>query len=97
MTQISISDVQKLASLSALELTDKESESLARDIINILGYVEQLNAIDTEGVEPTYQVNQPRTVVRKDVVIDYGVTQADLLKNAADTQDNQVKVPRVLE
>ena len=96
MTNISVNDVQKLAQLSALSLTEDEVVSLANELTNILGYVEQLSEIDTEGVEPTYQVTGLHTVTRKDEIIDYGVSQEELLKNAPDVQDAQMKVPRVL-
>jgi aspartyl-tRNA(Asn)/glutamyl-tRNA(Gln) amidotransferase subunit C len=96
MTNISVNHVQKLAQLSALSLTEDEVVSLANELTNILGYVEQLSEIDTEGVEPTYQVTGLHTVTRKDEIIDYGVSQEELLKNAPDVQDAQMKVPRVL-
>ena len=96
MSTISVHDVQKLAQLSALSLSDDEVASLASELSHILGYVEQLNDVDTEGVEPTYQVTGLHTVTRPDEIIDYGVSQEDLLKNAPDVQDGQMKVPRVL-
>jgi aspartyl-tRNA(Asn)/glutamyl-tRNA(Gln) amidotransferase subunit C len=96
MSTISVNDVQKLAQLSALSLSDDEVASLANELTNILGYVEQLNDVDTDGVEPTYQVTGLHTVTRPDEIIDYGVSQQDLLKNAPDVQDGQMKVPRVL-
>jgi aspartyl-tRNA(Asn)/glutamyl-tRNA(Gln) amidotransferase subunit C len=96
MSTISVNDVQKLAQLSALSLSDEQVASLADELTHILGYVEQLNDINTEGVEPTYQVTGLHTVTRPDTVIDYGVSQAELLKNAPDVMDGQMKVPRVL-
>jgi aspartyl-tRNA(Asn)/glutamyl-tRNA(Gln) amidotransferase subunit C len=97
MTTISVSDVQKLAKLSALHVSDDNATMLASELTHILGYVEQLNSVDTTGIEPTYQVNGLSTVTRPDEVVNYGVSQEDLLKNAPDVQDAQVKVPRVLE
>lgn len=97
MTTISVSDVQKLAKLSALDVSDDDAVLLAGELTHILGYVEQLNSVDTTGIEPTYQVNGLSTVTRPDEIINYGVSQAELLKNAPDIQDSQVKVPRVLE
>jgi aspartyl-tRNA(Asn)/glutamyl-tRNA(Gln) amidotransferase subunit C len=96
MSTISVQDVQKLAQLSALNLNDDEVAALVGELNHILGYVEQLNDVDTEGVEPTYQVTGLHTVTRPDEIIDYGVSQQDLLKNAPDVQDGQMKVPRVL-
>ena len=97
MTTISIADVQKLAKLSALTLTDEQVEKMSQELTEILHYVEQLNEVDTEGVEPTYQVNGLENVTRPDEIIDYGIDQANLLKNAAEQQNGSIKVPRVIE
>ena len=97
MSTISIADVQKLAQLSALTITDDQATTMTDELNEILGYVEQLNEVDTEGVEPTYQVNGLENVTRPDEIVDMGVSQADLLKNAPQQQDGSIKVPRVLE
>ena len=97
MSTISIADVQKLAQLSALTITDEQAHTMTDELNEILGYVEQLNEVDTNGVEPTYQVNGLENVTRSDEIAAMGVSQADLLKNAPDSQDGSIKVPRVLE
>lgn len=97
MNAISIDDVKKLARLSALSMSDEEAVNMQTDLTQILGYVEQLQAVDTEGVEPTYQVHYLETVTRPDEVIDYGISQEGLLKNAPKQADGSVVVPRVLE
>jgi len=97
MTQISRDDVLHLAQLSSLELSgEAEINGLQNDISNILGYVEKLNELNTDGIEPTYQVTDLENVWRDDAVIDYGVTREDLLARAPESADNQVKVPKVL-
>jgi aspartyl-tRNA(Asn)/glutamyl-tRNA(Gln) amidotransferase subunit C len=96
MTVISRDDVQHLAQLSSLQLTDEELNSLQADIGNILGYIEQLGELDTTGVEPTYQVTGLENVWRDDVVIDSDVTREGLLALSTEAIDNQVKVPKVL-
>lgn len=96
MTQISREDVLHLAQLSSLQLTDDEITGLQTDISNILGYVEQLGKLNTEGVEPTYQVTGLSNVWRADSVINYGISREALLKLSAEVIDNQVKVPKVL-
>ncbi len=97
MSTISLDDVKKLAGLSALSLSDEQLENMKTDLGAILGYVEQLGSVDTDGVEPTYQVNGIETVVRDDEIIDYGISQADLLKNAPKHDKGTIVVPRVLE
>jgi aspartyl-tRNA(Asn)/glutamyl-tRNA(Gln) amidotransferase subunit C len=96
MTQISRDDVQHLAQLSSLALTDDEVTSLQADIGNILGYVEKLSELDTVGIEPTYQVTDLSNVWRQDVIDDYGIDRAALLALAADSSSDQIKVPKVL-
>lgn len=96
MTQISRDDVLYLAQLSNLELGDDEIDGLQADISSILGYVEQLNKLDTNNIEPTYQVTGLSNVWRDDFVINYGVTREELLARAPDMVENQVKVPKVL-
>lgn len=85
-----------LAQLSNLELSDDEIENLKTDLGNILGYVAQLGELDTEGVEPTYQVTDLENVWRDDRIIDYGIGRQELLELAPESHDNQVKVPKVL-
>jgi len=96
MTQISNDDVQHLAQLSNLQLTDEEVGSLRTDLENIVGYIQQLDELDTTGVEPTYQVTDLQNVWRDDEVNNYGVDKADLLALAPATDADQIKVPKVL-
>lgn len=96
MTNISRDDVQHLAQLSSLQLDDNEIEALQMDLTNILGYVEQLAELNTEGVEPTYQVTDLHNVGRDDTVIDYGVSREQLLELSPESYAHQVKVPKVL-
>lgn len=96
MTAISRNDVQHLAQLSSLQLTDEELESLQTDIGNILGYIEQLGELDTTGVEPTYQVTGLENVWRNDSVIQSNVTREQMLALSTESASNQVKVPKVL-
>ena len=95
MTNISISDIQHLASLSSLALADDEVDGLRQDLENIIGYIEQLGELDTSGVEPTYQVTGLANVWREDE-IQPGISAEKLLELAPEKQNNQVKVPQVL-
>lgn len=95
MTKISSDDVRALAQLSGLQLADDEVSKLVEDIAGILGYVEQLNELDTNGVEPTYQVTGLQNVWRGDEVRP-GLSREELLALAPEAKDNQIKVPKVL-
>ncbi len=96
MTHISSDDVHYLAQLSNLQLDTNEAESLRHDIERIIGYIEQLSELDTEGIEPTYQVTDLQNVWRPDEVDNYGIDREALLAVAPDTEKDQVKVPKVL-
>lgn len=95
MTQISSDTVLALARLSNLQLEQDEVAGLAKDISGILAYVEQLNELDTEGVEPTYQVTGLENVWRSDEV-ETGIVRDQLLVLAPESKDDQIKVPKVL-
>jgi aspartyl-tRNA(Asn)/glutamyl-tRNA(Gln) amidotransferase subunit C len=96
MTQISRDDVVYLAGLSNLQLAEDELNRLTADIINILGYVEQLNELDTSNIEPTYQVTGLESIWREDEVMSKNVSREELLALAPESVDNQIKVPKVL-
>lgn len=96
MTTISRDDVQHLAQLSSLQLSDDETDALQADISTILTYIQQLAELDTTGVEPTYQVTGLQNVWRDDVVVDSAVHREQLLALAPEATNHQVKVPKVL-
>ena len=96
MSTITNDDVRHLAHLSSLQMSDAEVESLRADIEKIINYINQLDELDTDGVEPTYQVTGLQNVWRDDEIIDSSVSRQQLLALAAEQNDNCVKVPKVL-
>lgn len=96
MSKITVEEVLKLAKLSHLHLTDEEAEKYAKEIESILEYVEQLQSIDTYGLEPTYQVTGLTNVEREDVIGSYGATPKELLAITPETDGDYIKVKRVL-
>lgn len=97
MAKLSDEDVLKLARLSRLHLTDEEVRRFKKEISTILAYVEQLQAVDLSGVQPTSQVTGLKNVTRPDEVRPYAATPQDLLKNVPATQNGHIKVRRVLQ
>ncbi len=97
MAKISASELARLAELSGLTLDSSESATMISDLEKVLDYVEQLNQIDTEGVEPTYQVLDLQNVWRGDE-IKPGVSPSELLGLQINEQVHreQIKVPKVL-
>lgn len=96
MTQLSLADVQYLAMLSNLQLDEAEARDLTQDLARIVEYVEQLSELDTEGVEPTYEVTGLSNVWREDKIEESGVSRDKLLALAPEQKDDQIKVPKVL-
>jgi len=96
MAKITRDDVLKLARLSQIKLGDEEVDKFVVELGEIVGYVEQINLVDTAGLEPTDQVTGLKNVMRPDEIVDYGETTEELLKNASDREKNQIKVKRVL-
>jgi aspartyl-tRNA(Asn)/glutamyl-tRNA(Gln) amidotransferase subunit C len=94
--QISNDDITYLAQLSAIALDDDQVASIRVHIENILGYVEQLGELDTSGVEPTYQVTGLENVLRADQVEESSVSSTELVAAAAESLNQQFKVPKVL-
>lgn len=91
---LSKSDVQKIASLAKLELTDEELNKYADQISQILNYINQLNEIDAEGIEPASQVTGLTNVFREDKIEKSAVID-DLLAQAPETENGGVKVKSV--
>lgn len=92
---VNIDDVRHLAVLSKLSLSDDELRSLTSDIDAILGYIDQLDQLDTEGVKPTFQLTGLSNVWREDIIKSQ-INREKLLDLAPEQLGNQVKVPKVL-
>lgn len=97
MTKITASELEHLAQLSGLSLKPEEINNLSKDLSEILNYVELLSSVDTEGVEPTYQVTGLKNVWREDEVKN-GVEPNALLGllNESEVTARQIKIPKVL-
>ncbi len=96
MTQVSRDDVLALARLSSLQLSDNEIDSLTAEMASILGYVAQLDELNTDSVEPTYQVTGLQNIWRDDSVLETHISRESLLALAPEAATNQIKVPKVL-
>lgn len=88
--------IEHLAELSNFSISEEESKTLQRDLGEILKYVSQLNEVNVDGVEPTYQVFEMKNVWRDDEILPQEALREDLLNLAVETKDNQIKVPKVL-
>jgi aspartyl-tRNA(Asn)/glutamyl-tRNA(Gln) amidotransferase subunit C len=95
-TPLTIADVERIAALAHLELTDEEKHVFTRQLADILAYAEQLQAIDTTGVEATSHVNAHEA--ERDDELRPSLTVADALANAPDGAKDVglFRVPRVI-
>ena len=96
MAQLTDNDVLDLAKLAKLSLSNEEVEHFKKDLDEILNFVEKLNELNTEGLEPTRQVTGLTNVMRQDKVQDYGIERKAILDNVPQTDGNQIKVRKVL-
>ena len=87
--------VLNVAKLSKLELTEEEIEMFSKQLGDILKFVEKLNELDTENVEPFYELINQKTPLREDIPKE-GLTQKEALKNAPQKEDGFFVVPRVV-
>lgn len=89
-------DILHLSDLSNFSLSDTEIESLGSDLESIIKYISQLDELNTDGVEPTYQVFEMENVWRSDEILPQDASREELLALAPASQENQIKVPKVL-
>ncbi|MDF1850313.1 MAG: Asp-tRNA(Asn)/Glu-tRNA(Gln) amidotransferase subunit GatC [Verrucomicrobiales bacterium] len=91
-------DVRKVAHLARIHLSDEEAETFQGQFEQILHYVEQLNQIDVEGIEPTAHAAAVFDVIRDDVALsEHQLSQDEALRNAPATAHDQIKMPKVVE
>jgi aspartyl-tRNA(Asn)/glutamyl-tRNA(Gln) amidotransferase subunit C len=95
MTKITSQDVLKVAKLSRLEISDSEVELFTSQLEKILGYVAQLEKVDTTNIEPTTRAVEVINVMREDTVIAANVRD-DLLDQAPQREGDFYRVPKIL-
>ena len=93
---INAEQVRHVAKLARIAMSDAEVEKLVPEFNNILGWVEQLGEVDTDGVEPLTAVIANDLRLRGDDVRD-GDCRDDVLRNAPDAQHGFFAVPKVIE
>lgn len=86
----------KIAHLSRLEIDEKETDKMLRDMSNMLTFVEKLNEVNTDGVEPLTTMSHEVNALREDVV-KQDLTHPEVLQNAPKKDAEFFRVPKVLE
>lgn len=93
---LSRAEIDHIAGLARLRLTDEEAERYQRQLSAVLDYIAKLGELDTSQVAPTATVLPLRSVLRPDQARP-SLTPDQLLANAPDSADGQFRVPAVLE
>ncbi len=91
---ITTKDVEHVAKLARLELTEEEKEKFTHQLGDVLAHVEKMNEVDTTGVEPMNHPMDFYNVMREDKKI-YENTREELMQNAPDIEGEFFKVPKI--
>lgn len=92
---LTIQEVEHVALLARLNLSEDEKELFAEQLSSILQYVDQLNELDTSNVEPLYHILPIFNVFRADEVKS-DTSREEILANASLVEDSQFKVPKII-
>jgi aspartyl-tRNA(Asn)/glutamyl-tRNA(Gln) amidotransferase subunit C len=95
---ITRTDVEKIAELARLELSENEIVSLAGQLSSILGYIDKLNELDTSGVDPMSHCSTAggETGLQREDAVTPSLGQKIAVENAPDAEDGYFRVPRVI-
>ena len=93
---VSPEQVRHIAKLARIAMSDEEIERLMPELNNILGWVEQLGEVNTDGVEPLTAVIDQKLRLRDDAVTD-GDCRDEILANAPNAEHGFFAVPKVIE
>jgi aspartyl-tRNA(Asn)/glutamyl-tRNA(Gln) amidotransferase subunit C len=89
-------EVKYVANLARLAITEEEAEKFTNQLDAIISFAEQLNELDTDHVEPTSHVLDIKNVMREDIAKP-GLPVEEVLKNAPDHENGQIRVPSIIE
>jgi aspartyl-tRNA(Asn)/glutamyl-tRNA(Gln) amidotransferase subunit C len=96
MSRITLEQARHVARLAQVAFVDEELESLLQDLDAVLDYVQQLDELNLDNVEPTTH-GVPLELPARDDAVEAVLTREDILRNAPDVLDGMFRVPRVVE
>ncbi len=88
--------IDRLSHLARLEFKNEEKAEIKNDLTNVLSFIEKLNELNTDGIEPLVYVNEDVNVLRKDVR-EQIITKQEALKSAPQHDSDYFKTPKVLQ
>jgi aspartyl-tRNA(Asn)/glutamyl-tRNA(Gln) amidotransferase subunit C len=90
-------EIERIANLARLKLKEEEIEGFSKDLSSIIDYIDMLNEVDVEGVEPLSHVHDIKNVMREDIRANQPQEVIDkLIEAAPDKEDGAVKVKAIL-
>ena len=92
---VDLKTVDRIATLAKLSFDDEEKKEITQDLNKMLAFIDQLNEVDTEGVEPLIYMLDEETPLRKDEIIQT-ISQKEALKNSPEKDTDFIKVPKVI-
>lgn len=96
MSNVTTENIKKVARLARIEVPQESREKLAAQVNNIIGFVEKLNEVNTDNVEPLISVHQFPLRLNKDEITDGNIAD-DILKNSKNAKYGYFSVPKVIE
>ena len=94
--KIDLDTVDSIAHLARLEFNDEAKVEILNDLNRMLGFIDKLNELDTEHVQPLIYMTEEKNILRADVP-EVSLSQKDALKNAANKDSDYFKAPKVIE
>ena len=95
LSMIDLEQVRKVALVARLELTEAEEQQFTEQLSGILDYVQQLNELDTDDIEPTTRAIELSNITRQDALEPFEARES-ILEIAPDREDDFFKVPKIL-
>lgn len=93
--KITEKNIQNLANLAKLSFSKKEAKSMFSDFRKILNFIEELDKVNTENIDPLTHIHQNTNIYRKDIVIK-SEFKSSMLKQAANHNNDYIKVPKII-
>ncbi len=89
-------EINHVALLARLKLTDREKELFSEQVVGIIEYIDKLNELDTSGIEPTAHVLPMKNIFREDK-LRTSLPRDSALQNAPERDDSFYRVPKIIE
>jgi aspartyl-tRNA(Asn)/glutamyl-tRNA(Gln) amidotransferase subunit C len=96
MSNVTKEDIKKISRLARIEIPEADLEKTAKQVNGIIGWVEKLNEVNTDNVEPLINVNEMPLRLNEDKISEGGIAE-DVLKNSKNAKYNYFTVPKVIE